>query len=266
MEGGPLFFLCAILLSYRSVAQTTELARDLLKEGSWQACIRECQRGLAENAESDQLKLQLTKAIAELHLGKDATQALRKICNDPSASADTVGIASYELGRALWLRGDAEQAFLRLKTAFLQSSSREMFRQAGCSLNALLRQYPRLKYGSPGIHLQLKACAATWSCEPNHECSMEQSKVSIPAKPGEWLIRLYRAQIGPALGRRCSLDPSCSEYALRALRKHGVLGMALIGDRTVREPSVIRGRRQPVRIGGRWRYRDLLSDHDWWMK
>lgn len=37
------------------------------------------------------------------------------------------------------------------------------------------------------------------------------------------LIRLYRWCVSPLLGPRCRFYPSCSEYALTALRQHGAL-------------------------------------------
>ncbi len=37
------------------------------------------------------------------------------------------------------------------------------------------------------------------------------------------LIRLYQLFISPVLPRACRYTPSCSEYALEALRKHGLL-------------------------------------------
>jgi len=36
------------------------------------------------------------------------------------------------------------------------------------------------------------------------------------------LVWLYRLAISPWLGNNCRYDPSCSEYALEALRQHGV--------------------------------------------
>jgi len=36
-------------------------------------------------------------------------------------------------------------------------------------------------------------------------------------------IRLYQLVISPLLPRRCRFAPTCSEYAIEALRKHGVL-------------------------------------------
>ena len=35
------------------------------------------------------------------------------------------------------------------------------------------------------------------------------------------LIRLYQLTLSPLLGPRCRFYPSCSEYALEALRLHG---------------------------------------------
>ena len=37
------------------------------------------------------------------------------------------------------------------------------------------------------------------------------------------LIRLYQKYISPGLPRRCRFSPTCSQYALEALRKYGPL-------------------------------------------
>jgi uncharacterized protein len=48
-------------------------------------------------------------------------------------------------------------------------------------------------------------------------------------------IRLYRRLISPALGRRCKYHPSCSAYALQAIRSYGILrGVVLAGWRLLR--------------------------------
>jgi len=44
-----------------------------------------------------------------------------------------------------------------------------------------------------------------------------------PTSPLIGLIRSYKFLISPFLGNRCRFDPSCSEYAVEALRRHGVL-------------------------------------------
>ena len=48
-------------------------------------------------------------------------------------------------------------------------------------------------------------------------------------------IRLYQRVISPALGRRCKYHPSCSAYALQAVRTYGILrGVVLAGWRLLR--------------------------------
>jgi uncharacterized protein len=49
------------------------------------------------------------------------------------------------------------------------------------------------------------------------------------------LILVYRWTISPVLGNRCKYHPSCSQYALDALREYGLLkGSILVGWRLLR--------------------------------
>lgn len=49
------------------------------------------------------------------------------------------------------------------------------------------------------------------------------------------LIRLYRALISPLFGRHCRYEPTCSAYALEAIREHGALrGTGLVARRVAR--------------------------------
>lgn len=49
------------------------------------------------------------------------------------------------------------------------------------------------------------------------------------------LIRLYQELISPWLGPRCRFYPSCSEYAIQALRAYGIVkGLMLAVRRLVR--------------------------------
>jgi uncharacterized protein len=48
-------------------------------------------------------------------------------------------------------------------------------------------------------------------------------------------IRLYQWAISPLFGQRCKYYPSCSEYAVQAIREFGVLrGLVLAGWRLLR--------------------------------
>lgn len=49
------------------------------------------------------------------------------------------------------------------------------------------------------------------------------------------VIRAYQRFISPAFGSRCKYYPSCSEYALQAVRRFGILrGAVLAGWRLMR--------------------------------
>ncbi len=48
-------------------------------------------------------------------------------------------------------------------------------------------------------------------------------------------IRVYQKAISPALGNRCRYYPSCSQYAVQAIRSYGILrGLVLAAWRLLR--------------------------------
>lgn len=48
-------------------------------------------------------------------------------------------------------------------------------------------------------------------------------------------VRIYQRFVSPALPARCKYHPSCSEYAVQAVRRYGILrGAVLAGWRTLR--------------------------------
>jgi putative membrane protein insertion efficiency factor len=47
-------------------------------------------------------------------------------------------------------------------------------------------------------------------------------------------IYVYRAVISPLLGQRCKYYPSCSQYALDAIKNNGLLGLIFIAWRLLR--------------------------------
>ena len=47
------------------------------------------------------------------------------------------------------------------------------------------------------------------------------------------LISVYRYLISPLLGQRCRFYPSCSEYALEALQRHGLFRGAWLAMRRI---------------------------------
>lgn len=60
-------------------------------------------------------------------------------------------------------------------------------------------------------------------------------------------VRLYQRVISPALPRRCKYEPTCSAYAVQALRSHGPLrGTVLAGWRLLRCNPFSHGGYDPV--------------------
>lgn len=60
-------------------------------------------------------------------------------------------------------------------------------------------------------------------------------------------IRLYQRFISPGLPRRCKYEPTCSAYAVEALRTHGPLrGVVLAAWRLLRCNPFSHGGHDPV--------------------
>lgn len=60
-------------------------------------------------------------------------------------------------------------------------------------------------------------------------------------------IRLYQMSISPFFGQNCRFNPSCSQYALEAIGKHGALsGMWYATRRILRCQPFNRGGYDPV--------------------
>ena len=60
-------------------------------------------------------------------------------------------------------------------------------------------------------------------------------------------LRLYQAVISPALGPRCRFYPSCSEYAVQAIMRFGILrGLVLAAWRLLRCNPFSHGGVDPV--------------------
>jgi len=59
--------------------------------------------------------------------------------------------------------------------------------------------------------------------------------MSVAAQPLIGAVRLYQYTVRPLIGATCRFTPSCSDYALQALRAHGALrGTGLAAWRVLR--------------------------------
>jgi hypothetical protein len=60
-------------------------------------------------------------------------------------------------------------------------------------------------------------------------------------------IVVYRRFVSPTIPRRCKYEPTCSRYALEALRDYGILrGLVLAGWRLLRCNPLSHGGYDPV--------------------
>lgn len=69
----------------------------------------------------------------------------------------------------------------------------------------------------------------------------------LPQRALVALVLTYRLVLKPWLGNACRFEPTCSAYALQALRRHGALaGCALAGARVLRCHPWCDGGHDPV--------------------
>ncbi|RKZ35202.1 membrane protein insertion efficiency factor YidD [bacterium] len=62
-----------------------------------------------------------------------------------------------------------------------------------------------------------------------------------------FIIKLYRMIISPIFPPACRFVPSCSEYSIQAIRKHGPLwGITMSGWRILRCNPFVHGGEDPV--------------------
>ena len=155
--------------------------------------------------------------------------------------------------------------------AFRTARDPRVFRVAGAALDILFRDDGEFRKANPSLAEQVGLCRGSWT-----EKDLADARTCVDAVasrrerrgPGAWLaagvVGFYRMFVGPAIGDRCVLEPSCSRYYLEASRKHGALGVPIVADRFVREPVASHSDRRIRMPDGSWRHPDPVSDHDWW--
>jgi uncharacterized protein len=59
--------------------------------------------------------------------------------------------------------------------------------------------------------------------EGDDQRTVPHAQPSIAARPLILLVRCYQVTLGPLMGGHCRFQPTCSHYAIDALREHGAL-------------------------------------------
>ncbi len=259
---GMLFFFALVCLP---ASADIRLALELVEQGDLLAARREATRAVQMNPGDDRALL----LAAEIALSmRPDDEAARRVAVHLSENVGDTGVrarAAYLAGRSAWTIGDRGQAWRYFSAAFRSAEDRDLFLRSGCALFLLRREDARLGEKDVALLQQLASCRNLWTFELRDEVR-PATKATPRGGPATWMVGFYRAQIGPAIGHRCVLDPSCSEYFLQASRAHGWVGMPMIGDRLVREPGVVQAAEEPVERNGMIRFRDPVENHTFWFR
>lgn len=244
------------------------LAAELMAEGNWDGAQCESQRALLHDPTNPMARL--IGLVASMRLGHDerpeTLQGLEDLANLAS-SASVRTMAAYESGRILIASGDWNRAYEWLKQVFLNASAPTLFLKSGCTLSLLIQKHPELEAGNISLKMQLFTCEGLWNARLRQKCALSRppQSMEIFAMPGKAIVAFYKSCVSPAIGTRCSLEPSCSRYFLEASHKHGLLAFPILADRLVREPSTVAAGHRTVLIEKRRRIADPLNAHDFWM-
>lgn len=90
---------------------------------------------------------------------------------------------------------------------------------------------------------------------------------SLGQRAASGLIGIFRTYISPVDGDRCPSYPSCSQYSLEAIRKHGAfVGLVMTFDRLIHESDEVHIV-PSVKVYDSYRSYDPVENNDfWWNK
>lgn len=93
-------------------------------------------------------------------------------------------------------------------------------------------------------------------------------KTAGAGRPIEGMINVYRGPLDHLNAVRtgtCPMHPSCSEYALQTIDRHGaVIGWMMSFDRLMRCGRSELKTAPKIPVNGRWKYHDPVEANDFW--
>jgi len=109
-----------------------------------------------------------------------------------------------------------------------------------------------------------------WPKEPREPAMRSEARageLSLGQRAAQGVMRFFQQYISPVDGDRCPSYPTCSQYSVEAIRKHGFwIGMVMTFDRLIHESDEIR-KAPLIKIYGAYRYYDPVENNDfWWAK
>jgi putative membrane protein insertion efficiency factor len=92
----------------------------------------------------------------------------------------------------------------------------------------------------------------------------EQPAHPVAATPFLWLLAFYQNVISPVNSGRCPMYPTCSQYSVQAIRKHGpIVGIVMTADRLIHERDE-QEYAPLIKVGSRYRFDDSVRNNDFW--
>lgn len=115
-------------------------------------------------------------------------------------------------------------------------------------------------------HLFVVVCMLLLAGTTQAGSASENSKLQQKtASPSGGAIRFYQKFLSGADGHRCPMTPSCSNYALQAIRRHGIVrGWIMSSDRLMRCGRDELDRGPKVNTPAGIRCKDPVSNNDFW--
>jgi putative component of membrane protein insertase Oxa1/YidC/SpoIIIJ protein YidD len=244
--------------------------KQLAQENDWQSCYVEATR--ASIADPKDIEIQYYKAISEIKICRNKKAALNNLytiytsTNRPTSDKIRI-LSAYEYGREKWKTEKPEEAFNALTFTFYNTSNPELFILSGFSLFQFAQDYPKYKKEHPSLYMQINSSRDLWNAKYLNRTKIDSHrKDGLITKAGKGFISFYRTQIGPAIGERCVLQPSCSEYFKRNINKHGIVAVPMQADRFCREPDESHKSDNIVIINDKIKHTDPITNHDFWFE
>lgn len=112
------------------------------------------------------------------------------------------------------------------------------------------------------------ALAAAFLCAASPGCTSLFSGKNFFSGPFQAAVRFYQGPLDHLNAVRsgsCPMQPSCSEYCLQAVEKHGaIIGWIMSCDRLMRCGRDEIELSSPVLVDGSPRWPDPVTENDWW--
>lgn len=255
--------------SFAGTYASAQLARALYQEQDWDGAWVEALRAQStDTAKTEALVIyhlsSLQREFDQPEIRQDSSDLLRSL-EDRELGA----WGEFQLGRIYWSNDEPCAALYWLQRAYADSPNPELFAQTAYSLWVLLIRNPALMEEGHPLRQQLRTSRRLFTPAIRETAAPPPPASSVPAflsVPAIGLVRFYQTQIGPAIGQRCSMYPSCSEYCLQATRRYGLMGIPMTADRLIRETDHVNHRIRPILINGEVKYYNPIEDHSFWFR